>query len=172
MSSAVDLLLERLADPTPLTTAELLALAAPDDERVQALSAALRNREKLLQEDDGNSAFVPTTDDRATGIDLVAVGELADNAEALLKEVQELRCRNDELAAALGACYLCWGEQSGCLICAGRGIPGSSPPELSAYIRYVAPAISVSGFSDEGVGKHTRRTDVTTSELNGKENRR
>ncbi|MCP2341529.1 hypothetical protein [Actinomadura rupiterrae] len=55
-------------------------------------------------------------------------------------ELDDLRRRNDALAAAAGSCYLCWGEDPGCPVCAGRGRPGWHPPERWAYRRYLAPA--------------------------------
>lgn len=59
----------------------------------------------------------------------------------MYRELQQLRARNDGLAAALGACYLCWGEDVLCPVCHGQGQPGAfrSDPEL--FSAYVAPAL-------------------------------
>ena len=61
--------------------------------------------------------------------------------DALRDEVQLLRTRNDELAAALGACYLCWGENAECSVCAGRGVFGSVTPDPVLFARIATPAV-------------------------------
>lgn len=59
----------------------------------------------------------------------------------LYAEVDELRTRNDTLAAALGACYLCWGEDRDCPECHGRGGPGSTQPDRECFMAWVEPAL-------------------------------
>jgi hypothetical protein len=60
--------------------------------------------------------------------------------EEIYEELEALRERNNDLAAALGACYRCWGEDFGCEICGGTGGPGSSMPDAELLARLVAPA--------------------------------
>ena len=60
---------------------------------------------------------------------------------SLLLEVEHLREVNDNLAAALGACYLCWGDDPDCAICRGRGVPGAGPPDPELFAHYVSPVI-------------------------------
>jgi hypothetical protein len=79
--------------------------------------------------------------------------QLSKNAEqfrALMEEVELLRHnytllleRNDMLAAALGACPDCWGEEPNCSACKGQGVPGSMLPLHQEFSRYVMPAIRV-----------------------------
>ncbi len=57
-------------------------------------------------------------------------------------ELLALRERNDLLAEALGACYLCWGEYLDCRECRGRGMPGSRPPNREVFKQFVSPAMS------------------------------
>lgn len=64
---------------------------------------------------------------------------LRDIAQRLESERNALRRRNAALAAALGACPRCWGEEAGCPTCAGEGVPGSAPPHPLHYQHYVAP---------------------------------
>ena len=54
-------------------------------------------------------------------------------------ELQELRERNDTLAEALGACYLCWGDDPYCEICRGRGSPGCFEPDRELCSQYIVP---------------------------------
>lgn len=69
------------------------------------------------------------------------VSELQDLMEQAYSELEALRMRNDVLAAALGACYLCFGEDPLCETCGGRGVPGSRAPEPTAFRKYVLPAM-------------------------------
>ena len=61
---------------------------------------------------------------------------------SMYAELEELRARNDQLALALGACYLCWGEDPDCEVCGGEGTPGSSPPDKALFAQLVVPAAS------------------------------
>lgn len=68
--------------------------------------------------------------------------ELEKVMNSLYAELETLRARNDTLAEALGACYLCFGEDLTCPECSGHGIPGSLLPDESAFRQYVAPAVN------------------------------
>jgi hypothetical protein len=67
--------------------------------------------------------------------------ELREMVKDLYAELKVLRERNDTLAAAIGACYLCFGSDPFCEECGGRGLPGSRPSEPAAYRKYVLPAV-------------------------------
>jgi hypothetical protein len=96
--------------------------------------------------------------------------ELNDTVAKLYSELERLRKRNDELAAAIGACFLCFGADPLCSECAGRGRPGAKIPEPIAYKKYVLPALrrvqkaqqmradtaSASGASDRSASAYTR----------------
>jgi hypothetical protein len=70
-----------------------------------------------------------------------AVRKLQHDCDSLRTETEELQLRNDTLAAALGACYLCWGEYPGCEVCSGEGTPGRFPVNAQAFTEFVMPAI-------------------------------
>jgi hypothetical protein len=55
-------------------------------------------------------------------------------------EVDRLQEINETLAAALGACPVCWGDDPGCGVCHGRGGPGSLRPDRELFERLVTPA--------------------------------
>ena len=55
-------------------------------------------------------------------------------------ELEDLRDRNDEIAEALGACHLCWGEDLDCEVCRGDGYPGFFQPDTDMFRQYVTPA--------------------------------
>lgn len=61
--------------------------------------------------------------------------------ERLRREVRELRNVNDNLAAALGACPVCWGADEACVECDGCGTAGSLSPDPALFKALVAPAV-------------------------------
>jgi len=61
--------------------------------------------------------------------------------DVLTEELEWLQDVNDTLAAALGACALCWGEDRRCEECDGDGAPGWDEPEPELFAEFVAPAI-------------------------------
>jgi hypothetical protein len=84
----------------------------------------------------------------------------------LVEEVTVLRETVDTLAAALGACAECWGEDPTCRWCRGRGLPGFAPPEPAAFDQLVAPAVRAHTLQrrrSEGIAVD-RATDERTQE--------
>ncbi len=75
------------------------------------------------------------------GISDAMLGKLQQQVDSMSAEMNLLRERNDLLAAAVGACCLCWGQDLGCRSCRGRGGPGFSIPDESLFGEYVVPAI-------------------------------
>jgi hypothetical protein len=47
----------------------------------------------------------------------------------------------DDVAAALGACSVCWGGTDDCDNCRGRGVPGWRMPDDELFTELVAPAV-------------------------------
>lgn len=140
----VETLVERLGDGKPLPSpAELLAELGVGDPQLGRLL-------QLVAERQAAQAEVDVLDDETEEVEPGEVGpgeaatatgeENSSLVHALDEEVDALRRRNDALAAGLGACYLCWGEDAGCPACRGRGRPGARRPEPAAYERLVAPA--------------------------------
>lgn len=66
--------------------------------------------------------------------------ELRDLVRNLYDEVEQLRARNDRLAAALGACHICFGTDPACEECTGAGGPGASRPDAGLFRLLVLPA--------------------------------
>jgi hypothetical protein len=59
----------------------------------------------------------------------------------LEQEIHDLREVNDTLAAALGACPICWGGDRTCEACDGYGRAGCFRPDPALFVRLVAPAV-------------------------------
>jgi hypothetical protein len=59
----------------------------------------------------------------------------------LLAENRDLQRRLDGLAAAIGACPACFGEDLLCGTCQGAGVPGSRLPQAAEFHNYVRPAV-------------------------------
>jgi hypothetical protein len=74
--------------------------------------------------------------------------EFARREQALRRKLFRLKAEHerlgeftDVLAAALGACARCWGNDARCVICAGTGQPGSILPHRGLFARFVTPAV-------------------------------
>ncbi|RDS81107.1 hypothetical protein DWU98_11185 [Dyella monticola] len=85
----------------------------------------------------------PTQSDVESPVDTMndAVNALREHAQQMFAELQILRERSDSLASALGACCLCWGHDTDCRNCHGRGAPGFSLPHETQFEEFVLPAI-------------------------------
>jgi hypothetical protein len=68
---------------------------------------------------------------------------LREHLDEITAELDALRNRLGELAAALGACPGCFGEDRSCQWCRGRGVPGFMPPEPAEFNRLVMPAVQL-----------------------------
>ena len=122
------------AGPPP-STQDVLAQLAGDDPRVANLVRYMSLLEAQAAEDD------EAEDEPEPPPPAYDTTEIRIAVRKLHAEVEQLRQRNDLLAAALGGCYLCWGEDPACENCAGRGRPGSSLPDARAFRACVLPAV-------------------------------
>jgi hypothetical protein len=71
------------------------------------------------------------------------VSALRQDVQSMSAELKVLRERNDLLAATLGACCLCWGQDAECRFCRGRGRPGFAMPDEAHLGEFVLPAIQM-----------------------------
>ena len=141
----------RASGGTRPTSQDLLAKLAEADPTVGLITQFLaqnrqeRDRETSAQ-DEGGSQTLEQFDEsdparmhsRETSR---AAHRLRQKIASMRKELMELRQRNDALAAALGACHLCWGSDPECEICDGRGGPGASEPDKRLFAELVRPAV-------------------------------
>jgi len=86
------------------------------------------------------------------------VQKLGRVALRLRAELEAAQARLADLAAAFGACGLCWGEDPYCAGCRGRGRPGRFHPDHALQQRLFAPvapqAAHTTTSTDPGTGPH------------------
>lgn len=77
----------------------------------------------------------PAEQRRSADADIPAV------LESLQARLEILQGRSNALAAALGACRLCWGADMGCPQCFGAGKPGWACPHPLSFAQWAGPAL-------------------------------
>lgn len=137
------MLLESYASGAPggLGVEQLLAQMGEDDPRVSLVSKYLASRRAAEAAEAEENAAAEAQAAAVEAEKQEAVRTLQRMARSMFKELEELRGRNDMLAAALGACYLCWGENVSCELCGGEGAPGSTPPDGELFKELVGPVV-------------------------------
>ncbi len=88
-----------------------------------------------------------------------ALRELRRNVESMYAELEVLRDRNDSLAEALGACYLCWGQDVQCPVCLGNGQPGYFEPDRELFAQLIKPAASRFQKREGAVRRTSKKTN-------------
>jgi hypothetical protein len=122
----------------------LLSQFGDGDPTTALLTRLLASREETTADehngDDADELPEPPTPPPAVARERRRAFErLRRTVATLYAELEALRARNDELAAAVGACY-CWGDDIDCPDCGGTGKPGSAPPEQALFEQYIRPA--------------------------------
>jgi hypothetical protein len=126
------------ADPA-LLMQQMMADAAASDPKMAMLAQMLASSRA--------PAPSPADDDEDEIAELNARLERADariiamkrDGRRLLEAYQACRERLGLLAAALGACGLCWGDNEACPSCRGRGRPGMVRPDPELRARLLGP---------------------------------
>jgi hypothetical protein len=93
-----------------------------------------------------------------TASELAQISAQLDAAQA---EVRLLRERCDTVAAALGACGLCWGQDSSCRACRGQGGPGHCIPDKELFYEFVVPAVRLMHASRQRANNVATLSSVT-----------
>ena len=122
----------------PETLADPGGSAGEPDPRLSLLlnylNAKQAEEQESAQEDDDG-------DDAPLEPEVLSPSPLSEQLRTQRAEIELLRRRCDRLAAALGACYLCWGRDAACVQCLGSGRPGWNEPDETLFRRLVVPAI-------------------------------
>ena len=123
------------ADASPIEMANALGITDP---RVLQLLQIMSAKEQ--EKEDEDEAPVVVTRPRAV-VDRKRYDRLCREHHRLLKETRNLIRHVETLAAALGACPVCWGEDGRCGECRGRGRPGAFVPDKDAFDEFVLPTV-------------------------------
>jgi hypothetical protein len=119
-------------------------LAAPDPQAVllQQLGSSDPRLAGILQLLWGQASMSRAAEEEARDRSSARLRHLeAENRQ--LRAANRVLLRHSEyLAAAVGACPLCWGEDASCSDCGGAGGPGSSLPDRGCFQEFVEPALA------------------------------
>ena len=125
-------------DPATLDPAAMMQRLGQDNPQLAAIM-------QMMAAQKGNIAAPDPGVVESDAVELDAVvnelAALATQLEAAHSEGKLLREQCDTLAAALGACALCWGHDPACRACRGHGLPGHSLPDEALFYEYVLPAV-------------------------------
>lgn len=138
-------------DPYTLLQERLDAQAGDNPQAAQILQLLKQRRQEQNSESLEDEVELPSEGETYSEYDTLAENvprggteaqnqEMEDTVNSVYAELETLRTRNNALAAALGACYICFGDDPFCKKCGGRGVPGSLPPKPAAFRKYVLPA--------------------------------
>ena len=98
----------------------------------------------------------PGTDPRQAEVDALTeelarsqarAAKLQRIARRLSDELEAAEALLADLAAAFGACGLCWGDDAQCPSCRGRGKPGRFAPDPELRLRFFAEPVEPSAAS-------------------------
>ena len=112
---------------------------APDADPMQAIlqqygdDPRVRMIYQLLQVRAQAATAAPTPAD--------TIAELERKIERLRRAHAELREQYLRVAAGLGACARCWGDDPRCRYCGGAGTSGFFEPDRELFLCYVLPAV-------------------------------
>jgi hypothetical protein len=127
------------ADPA-LLMQQMMADAAAADPKMAMLAQMLAGSRAAAapQPDDDNDDEIAELNARLERADARIIAMKRDGRR-LLEAYQACRERLGLLAAALGACGLCWGDNESCPSCRGRGRPGMVRPDPELRARLLGP---------------------------------
>lgn len=151
------------AIPSGPKTGELLPSALPDMDSMlgdfarQNPSLAWLTQMIAAQRQQAAGANAPSDVDPLQA-EIDALTEELAHAEARaekLRRIGQRLCRDldaaqgllADLAAAFGACGLCWGEDDTCRSCRGRGKPGRFAPDPALRLRFFAERLELPAAS-------------------------
>lgn len=138
-------------DSLALLRTQLDARAGDNPQAAQILRLLEQNRQQQNSEPQEEEVILTSDEEAYSDHGTLAeenrevsdeyVQELEETVNRVFAELEELRARNNVLAAALGACHLCFGDDAICKKCGGRGVPGSLAPKPAPFRKYILPAL-------------------------------
>jgi len=147
--AALSMLLQARQNPRAML-AQVMAEMADDDPQLAMVGQYLASQPVDEEEAEIEEELQPalSEDDTHSGAQAAELQSMREELESIQLQlldqnewVQDAADRNAELAAALGACPQCWGEDDGCSTCGGTGVPGAFPLDRSSFNYYVVPVL-------------------------------
>jgi len=118
----------------------LLAQAAEADPATAAVVQLLAQRDAAPQEDE-NKDDAAAARQEAVARRRSAVARVRGQLENLADSMAALEARDAQLAHALGACPMCWGQEASCPVCKGAGRVGWRMPDQPLFETLIQPAV-------------------------------
>jgi hypothetical protein len=121
-----------------------LGKLAETDPQLAPIARLLAQREEELRqelEQEEQDELLDRREEEALADRRRRAKDLREHLEGLTAEVAALRARFADVAGALGACRVCFGDDRACPWCLGRGGPGFMPPDPDGFERMVLPAL-------------------------------
>jgi hypothetical protein len=113
----------------PMNIIDLMNQMGVSDPRLQMIAEFMKRQNPPQTENK------PAQEDKGTLKRVIGRYKQLKHENVILME------RNEILASAIGACPECWGEDGGCELCNGKGVPGAYVPDTDAFVEYVLPAV-------------------------------
>lgn len=135
-------LLQQMLSPAPADReAVARALETHEDPRVRFIAQYMNQQPAPAEIDEAvEKAADPASEPAPDSGRIERARRVRRKLRCLIGELELAQTIGDTLAAALGACYLCWGEDDRCEQCRGAGHPGWALPDAELYERFVVPA--------------------------------
>lgn len=127
------------ADPGMLVQ-QMIADASQSDPRMAMVAQLLASQQaaETIPEEGGRGEELAALNARLAEAE-ARIEAMKRDGRRLLLAHEACRDRLGQLAAALGACGLCWGDDQSCLSCRGRGRPGMVRPDIELRTRLLGP---------------------------------
>jgi hypothetical protein len=125
---------------------EALAGLAEDNPQLAALTQAMALREQQADAE-AEDAKLAEAESAAADREDQRYAALQEQFASVVEDVGRLQDTLETVAAALGACPVCLGADAECLLCHGRGVPGSLPPDPAAFDEVALPAVRARAFT-------------------------
>lgn len=107
-------------------------------ERVLSERPDLAPFTELFQQINSSNDRAP---DNRSGDTELRFKQLASDARVLKADFDDALDELDDLARALGACHICWGENKHCEKCRGKGRSGHFIPDERLFRTLIMPAL-------------------------------
>jgi hypothetical protein len=119
--------------------AKMISEMAGDNPQLAMIMQLMQAQQSAAQDDEEDPVEVRHELEVRLAETEARLSEVRGEAHRLLSAHRIAVERLADLAAALGACGSCWGEDDDCPSCRGRGHVGTMRPDLETRVRLLGP---------------------------------